>query len=101
MGAAVFADLGPAPDTEGGSGGAGVYGCGAALRGAGGKELPVRDPELRHGVLDAVRALRETVPDAFVLVSFAVLPDGYTREGSTARSLCAAWRTAALWMPWA
>ena len=39
------------------------------------------------GVLDAVRALRETVPDAFVQVSFAVLPDGYTREGQHCRAL--------------
>ena len=40
------------------------------------------------GVLDAVRALRETVPDAFVQVSFAVLPDGYTREGMYCKEMC-------------
>ena len=34
-----------------------------------------------EGVLEAIRALKQTVPEAFVLVSFAVLPDGYTREG--------------------
>ena len=34
-----------------------------------------------------MRALRETVPDAFVQVSFAVLPDGYTREGQHCRAL--------------
>ena len=33
------------------------------------------------GILDAAGALKQQVPDAFVLVSFAVLPDGYTREG--------------------
>ena len=32
-------------------------------------------------MLEAIRALKRTVPEAFVLVSFAVLPDGYTREG--------------------
>ncbi len=32
-------------------------------------------------MLEAIRALKQTVPEAFVLVSFAVLPDGYTREG--------------------
>ncbi len=30
---------------------------------------------------------KQTVPDAFVLVSFAVLPDGYTREGLLLRDL--------------
>lgn len=33
------------------------------------------------GVAEAARQIKEAVPDAFVLVSFAVLPDGYTREG--------------------
>ena len=30
---------------------------------------------------EVAKKIKETVPDAFVLVSFAVLPDGYTREG--------------------
>ena len=33
------------------------------------------------GVAEAAKQIKEAVPDAFVLVSFAVLPDGYTREG--------------------
>ena len=33
------------------------------------------------GVLEAVQAIRARCPHAFVLVSFAALPDGYTREG--------------------
>ena len=41
------------------------------------------------GVLEAVRAVKAQVPEAFVLVSFAVLPDGYTREGVTAGPLSA------------
>ena len=69
-GAAVFADLGPAPDTE---------------------NLPAEQVYLsvakRFALLGARNFLFETlsteegVPEAFVLVSFAVLPDGYTREG--------------------
>ena len=32
-------------------------------------------------------AIKAEVPDAFVLVSFAVLPDGYTREGMYCKDL--------------
>ena len=39
------------------------------------------------GVAEAARQIKEAVPDAFVLVSFAVLPDGYTREGLLFRDL--------------
>ena len=39
------------------------------------------------GVVEAVKALRVAVPDAFIMVSFAVLPDGYTREGLLFRDL--------------
>ena len=85
--AAVFADLGPAPDTEGLSA-AQVY-TAVALRFAalGAKNYLFETLSSDTGVLDAVRALRETVPDAFVQVSFAVLPDGYTREGQHCRAL--------------
>ena len=38
-------------------------------------------------MLEAVQAVKAQVPDAFVLVSFAVLPDGYTREGQYGREL--------------
>ena len=39
------------------------------------------------GILEAVRTLKAAEPDAFVLVSFAVLPDGYTREGLYCKDL--------------
>ena len=80
-GAAVFADLGPAPDTEN-IPAAQVYLTVAkrfALLGA--KNFLFETLSTEDGVLEAVRALKQTVPEAFVLVSFAVLPDGYTREG--------------------
>ena len=38
-------------------------------------------------MLEAVQAVKAQVPDAFVLVSFAVLPDGYTREGMYSKDL--------------
>ena len=80
-GAAVFADLGPAPDTENNPA-AQVYLAVAkrfALLGA--RNFLFETLSTEEGVLEAIRALKQTVPEAFVLVSFAVLPDGYTREG--------------------
>ena len=80
-GAAVFADLGPAPDTENNPA-AQVYLAVAkrfALLGA--QNFLFETLSAEDGVLEAIRALKQTVPEAFVLVSFAVLPDGYTREG--------------------
>lgn len=80
-GAAVFADLGPAPDTEN-LPAAQVYLAVAkrfALLGA--RNFLFETLSTEDGVLEAIRALKQTVPEAFMLVSFAVLPDGYTREG--------------------
>ena len=80
-GAAVFADLGPAPDTEN-LPAEQVYLAVAkrfALLGA--RNFLFETLSTEEGVLEAIRALKQTVPEAFVLVSFAGLPDGYTREG--------------------
>ena len=80
-GAAVFADLGPAPDTEA-LPAAQLY---AALADRfaelGAKNFLFETLSTESGVAEAAKHIKETVPDAFVLVSFAVLPDGYTREG--------------------
>ena len=80
-GAAVFADLGPAPDTET-LPAEQVY-LSVAKRFAllGARNFLFETLSTEEGVLEAIRALKQTVPEAFVLVSFAVLPDGYTREG--------------------
>ena len=80
-GAAVFADLGPAPDTEN-LPAEQVY-LSVAKRFAllGARNFLFETLSTEEGVLEAIRALKQTVPEAFVLVSFAVLPDGYTREG--------------------
>ena len=80
-GAAVFADLGPAPDTEN-LPAEQVY-LSVAKRFAllGARNFLFETLSTEEGVLKAIRALKQTVPEAFVLVSFAVLPDGYTREG--------------------
>ena len=80
-GAAVFADLGPAPDTEN-LPAEQVY-LSVAKRFAllGARNFLFETLSTEEGVLEAIHALKQTVPETFVLVSFAVLPDGYTREG--------------------
>ena len=85
--AAVFADLGPAPDTEGLSAAQVYTAVVRRFAALGAKNYLFETLSSDTGVLDAVRALRETAPDAFVQVSFAVLPDGYTREGQHCRAL--------------
>ena len=86
-GAAAFADLGPAPDTEA-LPAAEVYKMVAErFCTLGTKNFLFETLSSDTGVLDAVRAVKENVPDAFVLVSFAVLPDGYTREGLYCKDL--------------
>ena len=79
--AAVFADLGPAPDTEA-LPAAQIYTALAERFAAlGAKNFLFETLSNDAGVAEAARQIKEAVPDAFVLVSFAVLPDGYTREG--------------------
>ena len=86
-GAAVFADLGPAPDTEA-LPAAQLYKAPAkrfALLGA--RNFLFETLSADTGVLEAASCLKKAIPDAFILVSFAVLPDGYTREGQHCREL--------------
>lgn len=40
------------------------------------------------GVLEACAHIREVCPDAFISVSFGVMPDGYSREGRYYKNLC-------------
>ena len=41
------------------------------------------------GVAEAAAYIKQQRPEAFILVSFAALPDGYTREGRSCRDLAA------------
>ena len=86
-GAAVFADLGPAPDTEGAPAGSIYTAVARCFVEQGAKNFLFETLSSDAGVLEAVQAIRARVPDAFVLVSFAVLPDGYTREGMYSKDL--------------
>ena len=86
-GAAVFADLGPAPDTEAAPAGSIYTAVARCFVEQGAKNFLFETLSSDAGVLEAVQAIRVRVPDAFVLVSFAVLPDGYTREGMYSKDL--------------
>ena len=79
--AAVFADLGPAPDTEAVPAGQVYTAVAKQFAALGARNFLFETLSSDAGLLDAVGAIKAEVPDAFVLVSFAVLPDGYTREG--------------------
>ena len=86
-GAFVFADLGPAPETEA-LPAAQVYTAVAEqFRKLGAKNFLFETLSSDTGILEAVRTLKAAEPEAFVLVSFAVLPDGYTREGLYCKDL--------------
>ena len=86
-GAAVFADLGPAPDTEAAPAGSIYTAVARCFVEQGAKNFLFETLSSDAGVLETVQAVKAQVPDAFVLVSFAVLPDGYTREGMYSKNL--------------
>ena len=86
-GAAVFADQGPAPDTEAAPAGSIYTAVARCFVEQGAKNFLFETLSSDAGVLEAVQAVKAQVPDAFVLVSFAVLPDGYTREGMYSKDL--------------
>ena len=86
-GAAVFADLGPAPDTEVVPAGQVYTAVAKQFAALGARNFLFETLSSDAGLLDAVGAIKAEVPDAFVLVSFAVLPDGYTREGMYCKDL--------------
>ena len=86
-GAAVFADLGPAPDTEAVPAGQVYAAVAKQFAALGARNFLFETLSSDAGLLNAVGAIKAEVPDAFVLVSFAVLPDGYTREGMYCKDL--------------
>ena len=80
-GAAVFADIGPAPDTEAQPAAQLYIALADRFAALGAKNFLFETLSTDTGVTEAAQHIKKTVPDAFILVSFAVLPDGYTREG--------------------
>ncbi len=86
-GAAVFADIGPAQDTETHPAGEIYTAVAKQFLALGAQNFLFETLSSDVGVLDAVECIKKEVPDAFVVVSFAVLPDGYTREGMFCKDL--------------
>lgn len=77
----VFADLGPVPDTEERPAGQVYTEVAERMLDQGAEYFLFETLSSDAGVLEAVQAIRARCPHAFVLVSFAAWPDGYTREG--------------------
>ena len=101
--AAVFADLGPAPDTEAAPASS-AYGLVAQQFAAlGAKNFLFETLSSDVGIVEAVKALR--VGRAGRLchdVRSRCCRYGYTREGpAVPRTCCAGWSRAAWWTPWA
>ncbi|HIW08184.1 MAG TPA: bifunctional homocysteine S-methyltransferase/methylenetetrahydrofolate reductase [Candidatus Faecalibacterium intestinigallinarum] len=87
--AAVFADLGPAPDTEAGPAAESYKAVADIFLEKGAQNFLFETLSTDAGVAEAAAYIKSRCPGAFVLVSFAVLPDGYTREGVSVRALAA------------
>ena len=87
--AAVFADLGPAPDTEAGPAAESYKAVTDIFLEKGAQNFLFETLSTDAGVAEAAAYIKSRCPGAFVLVSFAVLPDGYTREGVSVRALAA------------
>lgn len=85
--AAVFADLGPAPDTEAQPAAEVYRRVAEVFLAQGAKCFLFETLSSDTGVAEAAAYIKKQCPEAFVLVSFAVLPDGYTREGLRCRVL--------------
>ena len=85
--AAVFADLGPALDTEAGPAGASYRAVAEVFLEMGAENFLFETLSTDAGVAETAAYIKSRRPEAFVLVSFASLPDGYTREGVSVRAL--------------
>ena len=85
--AAVFADLGPAPDSEGLPAGEVYRRTAEVFLTLGAKNFLFETLSTDAGAAEAAEYIKSRCPGAFVMVCFAVLPDGYTREGLHCRAL--------------
>ena len=87
FGAWVFADLGPAPQAGGMDPGGAYCRQAEVFLAQGLTHFIVETLPSGEGVPELARYLKERCPQAFLLVSFAAAPDGFTREGLSARAL--------------
>ncbi len=83
----VFADLGPAPAESHEDPGSAYREIVKMFMACGARNFIFETLGTDAGILEAVSEIRTQVPDAFVIVSFGVQPDGFTREGVYYRHL--------------
>ena len=88
-GAVVFADLGPAPATDAAPAAQTYRAAAQVFLDLGAENFLFETLSTDEGVAEAAAFIKERRPEAFILVSFAALPDGYTREGRSCRELAA------------
>ena len=79
--ACVFADIGPAPQLGEEDPLTGYQELIEIFLSCGAKHFLFETNSSARGLREAAALVKAAVPDAFVMVSFAVQPDGYTREG--------------------
>lgn len=83
-GAAVLADIGPAPagakEDEAAKVAAFIQVCDIFIE-LGAKNFLFETNSSDEGLAEAAEHIKKKLPEAFVVVSFAVQPDGYTRDG--------------------
>ena len=86
-GAAVFADFGPAFATEAAPAAQTYRAVAETFLDLGAENFLFETLSTDDGIAEAAAYIKARCPRAFVLVSFAALPDGYTREGLSCREL--------------
>ena len=86
---ALFADMGPAPDTEADPAAQSYKAVAEVFLELGAENFLFETLSSDAGLAEAAAYIKSRRPDAFVLVSFAALPDGYTREGLSCREMAA------------
>lgn len=77
----VFADLGPAPGNDAPERAEAFCQAAEIFIRCGAQNFLMETNCSNEGIPEALQFIRERVPDAFILVSYAAFPDGYTREG--------------------
>ncbi len=83
----VFADLGPAPGETRQQKADAYIRAASFFLAEGIRTFLFETLEDGDGILPAIRFIRERDPESFILVSFGVLPDGYTPRGMYFRTL--------------
>lgn len=86
----VFADIGPVPAGANGSSDDKTDAFAALCDifiDCGAKNFIFETNSSDEGIAGAAEHIKKAVPDAFIIVSFAVQPDGYTRDGMFVKDL--------------